>query len=108
MKMNNLSVEVGPQKGKQQLFIDQFYKGVDVCFYGGAAGGGKTFALLFEALRQHRVKNFKSIIFRKNITHINIPGGLWDAASEMYTMFNARCVKNERSFFLINTTVQSN
>jgi len=33
--------------------------------YGGAAGGGKTDALLTEALRQIHIPNYKAIIFRK-------------------------------------------
>ena len=35
------------------------------CLYGGAAGGGKSDALLCEALRQIHVPNYKGIIFRK-------------------------------------------
>lgn len=35
------------------------------CLYGGAAGGGKSDALLIEALRQVGVKNYRGLIFRK-------------------------------------------
>ncbi|MBQ9228765.1 MAG: terminase family protein [Eubacterium sp.] len=35
------------------------------CLYGGAAGGGKSDALLIEALRQVDKRNYRGIIFRK-------------------------------------------
>lgn len=35
------------------------------CLYGGAAGGGKSDALLIEALRQVHIPHYKAIIFRK-------------------------------------------
>ena len=35
------------------------------CFYGGAAGGGKSDALVVEALRQIHIPHYKGIIFRK-------------------------------------------
>ena len=33
--------------------------------YGGAAGGGKSDALLVEALRQVHIPHYKAILFRK-------------------------------------------
>lgn len=35
------------------------------CLYGGAAGGGKSDALLIEALRQVHIPHYRGIIFRK-------------------------------------------
>lgn len=35
------------------------------CLYGGAAGGGKSDALLIEAVRQVGIKNYRGLIFRK-------------------------------------------
>ena len=35
------------------------------CLYGGAAGGGKSDALLIEALRQVDIPNYRGIIFRR-------------------------------------------
>lgn len=35
------------------------------CLYGGAAGGGKSDALLIEALRQVNIPNYRGIIFRR-------------------------------------------
>ncbi len=94
-----------PQAGKQKLFIDQTTRkvgneiGVDVVLYGGGAGGGKTFGLLFEVLRNCRVSNYEAIIFRQHITHINTPGGLYYAGKIMYKPLGARCVKGHRIFY---------
>ena len=53
---------IRPQKGPQEKFLAT---SADIAIYGGAAGGGKSDALLCEALRQIHVPNYKGIIFRK-------------------------------------------
>ena len=40
--------------------------------YGGAAGGGKSDALLMEGLRQIGNKNYKGIIFRRTYQQLDI------------------------------------
>ena len=57
----------------------------DIVIYGGAAGGGKTYALLLEALRHKDVKHFGAVIFRKNYTQITAEGGLWDASEKIFS-----------------------
>lgn len=56
----------------------------DIAIYGGAAGGGKTHAILMEAIRYKNVPNFGGIIFRKHANQISIEGGLWDASKKLY------------------------
>lgn len=70
-----------PQAGPQTMFMSS---SADVIIYGGAAGGGKTYALLMEALRHKDVKGFGSVIFRKNYTQITSEGGLWDASQKLF------------------------
>lgn len=41
------------------------------CLYGGAAGGGKSDALLAEALRQVHIPHYCAIIFRKTIPQLS-------------------------------------
>lgn len=72
---------IAPQAGPQTMFMAS---GADVVIYGGAAGGGKTYALLLEALRHKDTKGFGAVIFRHNYTQITAQGGLWDASQKMF------------------------
>lgn len=61
-----------PQFGPQEKFLAT---PADICIYGGAAGGGKTYGLLLSALRYKNVKGFGCTIFRKNYKQIFAQGG---------------------------------
>ncbi|MDR1920266.1 MAG: phage terminase large subunit [Candidatus Adiutrix sp.] len=56
----------------------------DIAIYGGAAGGGKTWALEFEPLRHVDKPGFSAVIFRRNAVQVRNPGGLWDASMKIY------------------------
>ena len=58
----------------------------DICIYGGAAGGGKTFGLLLEPIRHMNNKNYNAVIFRSNYTQVTSPGGLWDSSGKIYSL----------------------
>lgn len=73
--------ELRPQLGPQEKFLST---PADVAVYGGAAGGGKTFALLLEAARHVHVKGFAAVIFRRTYPEIMEPGGLWDESEGIY------------------------
>ena len=55
-----------------------------ICIFGGAAGGGKSFGLLLSPLRHTNVKGFGCTIFRRNFNQIFSQGGLWDESLKMY------------------------
>lgn len=73
--------ELTPQAGPQTMFMAS---SADIIIYGGAAGGGKTYALLLEALRHKDVKGFGGVIFRHNYNQITAEGGLWDASQKIF------------------------
>lgn len=58
---------------KQEQFLSS---SADLVIYGGAAGGGKTYALLMEECRNSNNSRFNSVIFRRNNTQIFTNGGL--------------------------------
>lgn len=71
-----------PQKGPQEKFLAT---PADICIYGGAAGGGKTFGLLLNPLRYIGVSGYTAVIFRRDYTQITSPGGLWDTSQMIYS-----------------------
>jgi predicted phage terminase large subunit-like protein len=73
---------IEPQPGPQTEFLRSK---ADVVFYGGAAGGGKTWALLLESLRNVGNPGFAGVIFRRTSPQITAPGGLWDESAKLYT-----------------------
>lgn len=75
-----------PQPGPQEMFLETT---ADIALYGGAAGGGKTYALLLENLRHIDNPRFGSVIFRRNSNQIMTEGGLWDNACELYPLTGA-------------------
>jgi predicted phage terminase large subunit-like protein len=76
-----------PQPGPQTAFLDTR---ADIALYGGAAGSGKSHALLLENLRHVDNPAFGSVIFRRESTQITTEGGLWDSAMTLYPQKGAR------------------
>ena len=72
---------IKPQKGPQEKFLAT---SADIAIYGGAAGGGKTFAILMDPMRYMYVPGFRAVIFRKSYTQITASGGLWDESFDLY------------------------
>ena len=58
-------------------------------FYGGAAGGGKSIALLTASLQYVNVPSYAAIIFRRQFTDLALPGALMDVANEWLSQTDA-------------------
>lgn len=79
-----------PQPGPQALFERCT---ADVAIFGGAAGGGKSFALLLDAVKHvtnPRVRGYRAILFRRTSPELVGGGGLWDESQEMYRAAGGR------------------
>lgn len=72
---------VRPQVGPQERFLAS---PADIAIYGGAAGGGKTWALLMEPLRHTKNPHFGAVFLRRTTPQIRNKGGLWDASARLY------------------------
>ncbi|OUR76612.1 hypothetical protein A9Q83_13650 [Alphaproteobacteria bacterium 46_93_T64] len=71
-----------PQSGSQENFLSS---SADIAIYGGAAGGGKSYALLLEPLRHIHNPKFRGVIFRRTSKQIRNEGGLWDTSRQIYS-----------------------
>lgn len=74
-------MEIRPHSGPQADFLSS---PADIVVYGGAAGGGKTWGLVAEAVRHTGVGGYRGMIFRRTGTQVRNPGGLWDEALKLY------------------------
>ena len=79
--------EIRAQVGPQEKFLSS---PADIAIFGGAAGGGKTMALLLEACRNVHVSGYNAIIFRRTYPQIFAAGGLWDTSQTIYRALSGR------------------
>ncbi len=87
----NATIEIRPQEGSQEEFLGST---ADIVFYGGEAGSGKTGGLVLEALRNHDVKGFGAIIFRRTSPQLEGPQSLWELMCEWYPLLGGRPTQN--------------
>lgn len=85
-------IVISAQEGPQTEFLSS---PADIVIFGGAAGGGKTFGLLLESLRYVDNPHFGGVFFRRTSPQITNEGGLWDEASKMYPLLEAKPNKND-------------
>lgn len=90
---------VGPQAGPQDNFMSTK---ADIAIYGGAAGGGKTYALLLEPLRHIQVLGFGGTIFRRIGVQIVAQGGLWDESNAIFPLFGSIPLESKKTWVFKN------
>lgn len=88
-KLNILRVALGPKwtpfipsrpTPKQAMFLSPMMDGFKEAFYGGAAGGGKSEALLMAALQYVDVPGYSALILRRTYADLAKPGAIMDRA----------------------------
>jgi len=75
-----------PQPGPQ---TEALRSRADILIFGGAAGAGKSYALLMQPLRHLHNGKYSAVIFRRNSTQVRNQGGLWDESNEIYPLTGA-------------------
>jgi phage terminase large subunit-like protein len=70
-----------PNAGPQSLFLLDWSK---EALYGGAAGGGKSIAILMAASQFLHVPGYNALILRKSFGDLEKPGALLDIASQWW------------------------
>lgn len=80
---NEVKVEViAPQKGPQMRMCSS---AAQIVIYGGQAGGGKSYGLSIDPLKDMAIwPGFRGIVFRKTLGAIQGSGSLWDVAVPIY------------------------
>lgn len=82
------TIEIRPQAGPQEAFLSS---SADIAILGGAAGGGKSWALLLEPLRHVTTnRRFTPVIFRRTLADATKPGATWDQMGRVYPMLGAK------------------
>lgn len=79
LRRNINDLRIMPQKGCQEKFLAS---NADILFVGGNRGGGKSFALLLEVLKDIKNKNTNCLILR------NEKGDLENLINKSYRLFN--------------------
>lgn len=77
-------IDLRPLPGPQEAFLAT---PADVAFFGGGAGPGKSWSLVYDPARFARNPGFRGVIFRRTVPEIIGGGGLWEQASELYPHF---------------------
>lgn len=72
---------ISPQPGYQTMALSS---PADIVIGGAAAGVGKTYSLLLDAIRHVDNPEYGAVVFRRLTTQIKAQGGLWDDSNRLY------------------------
>ena len=88
-------IHVNPNPGPQESILATE---ADIAIFGGAAGAGKTWALLLEPTRHKDIGDFGAVIFRRTYPEIENEGGLWDESQKIYPDTGAVSKENTKQW----------
>ena len=74
--------------GKRSKYATEDGEEVDIIFYGGQAGGGKSFASLLHHMKYCHIPYYKGITIRRTTPMLTKPGAIWDEAKSLYREFD--------------------
>lgn len=83
---------IRPQPGPQTRAAEST---ADITIYGGAAGGGKSWALTYLAARHVTVPGYGAQIFRRDSTQLTGSESLWEESQRLYPMLGGRSRENK-------------
>lgn len=86
-----------PTKPSARQYAFVSYTGFEA-FYGGAAGGGKSWALLMAALQFVDVPGYHALILRKTLRELSLPGALIPISKAWLSRTDARWNGNDHSW----------
>ena len=74
----------------QHVFLALDELGIEEALYGGAAGGGKSDALLTAALKYVDIPGYAALLLRKSYSDLALPGAIMDRSKEWLHETDAR------------------
>jgi len=79
--MASASINISPQEGPQSIFAAS---PADIAIFGGAAGPGKSWSLVYDPLRWVDIPAFTGIIFRRTTKQLRGGGSVWEESGKLY------------------------
>ncbi len=94
-QVQELQVSNLPEPQAKQLeFLESQ---ADIVLGGGGAGGGKSQAILLDAVQSQFIGNsgYEAVIFRRTFPELKAPGGLWSESFKLYPLLGGLANKSE-------------
>lgn len=89
-KPQSLFLTLRDGTGKRSKYATEDGEEVDIIFYGGQAGGGKSFAALMHHMKYVHIPYYKGIVIRRTTPMLTKPGAIWDEAKSLYKDFDEK------------------
>ena len=88
-----MSTFMWPQPGGQMDFQTC---DADIMLYGGEAGCGKSWSILYDHLKWIHIPNYVGVVCRKEYSQIFDANGLWDEGTALYRHFGGKATKGDK------------